>query len=349
MQERFGPRSAYSYEREDQLWEWSCATNLGVMGIAHDVIPECLDFCLEQYQRFKVPVTAEIYNVLEVGMSSAFYYVDCIDPYALFYGISDVNMTDDWCEHAYEVRDSRYYYEVDPEHIETFVHAPRQGEEAFNNFMSHPGLEAAGAIGHGIVDVMNGEWGVGEDRYTRTNLTALEALKDLCRVNGKVDMVRMAAYYDLAAWASLTWIAGPLSAVFRAERHDVFAVTLRYGEAILVDGCVISPEDYRRANRPPESCSRCGVSAWCVELIAEMGGTRYICEHCSSQGMPAMGFATCGTKRCMLSQCPHHPYHGYGPNGHAMAYRNHGQLMHMAKGESVTRIGGEQKRGLLQG
>lgn len=316
------------------------------MGIGYDSIPECLDFCLGQYERFKIPVIKEIEEVIEVGIASTLIYVDGVDPYALFNGVSDVDMTDEWSRYTYEVSDYNRYYEVSPENLETFLHIPGQSEESFNSILSQPGLKAHAWVGVEISAVLDGDWGMGETCMDRISVPAREALWDLCRKNGKVNEEMCRAYFELASWAALAWIVGPPSRVFRAQHHDVFAIAMSCGEAILVDGSVISPLDYRKHNRPPESCYRCGISAWCVELTSELGGTKYICEHCLSEGMPLMGYATCGSKRCMLNQCPHHPYHHLGAAGLGVTRRNHGQLGSVARGETVTRIGGSQKQAL---
>jgi len=309
------------------------------MNIGYDSVPEeCFHFCLEQYQRFNIPMPEEIHEVIHIGGHATFSYVDYINPYALFYGTSDVNMTEEWSEYTYEIYDEYYKktFEASPEGLETFRADLQQGEEVFIDILGKPGLEALpGGIGGEISDVINGGYYSDESCFDRCEPKTKEYLKALCSANGVIDHNRIEAYFNLAAWASYAWIIGPLSRRFRMDRHHVFAEVLQYGEAILSDGCVIPPANYRRLVRPPLSCHECGVTTWCIELVVVDGGTRYICEHCASEGMPPLGLATCGSRHCLLSNCQHHPMCGLGFQA---ASRKYGQLSNATKGLSDIRL-----------
>jgi hypothetical protein len=141
---RLGPLPPYEYtEKPDFLTDWITTTGEGVMGFQFgDVPPDCLDFCLSQYRRFNVPAPDFLNEIVTSGACAAYYYLDCIDPYCMFAGISDVNITDDWSAYAYEIVDGGKVHEVDPTSLETFVYVPGQGEEIFSNLMAHPGLDA---------------------------------------------------------------------------------------------------------------------------------------------------------------------------------------------------------------
>lgn len=352
--EYFGPQSSWDYDgRTDQLFEWAVNCGEGVMRLTEygPAVEECYDFCLEQYERFKIPVIPEIREAIVEGMKSSFLYVDYIDPYALFWGIGDVEITDDWSQFAYEIKDGRKYVEVDPESIETYVFLPGRGEESFEEMMSKPGLQAIpGNIGFGAKDVLDGEWYGDESAISRVSAECRRALEDLCRrSDGVVDYTAVHAYFELSAWASMAWIVGPLSRHHRVDLSDVYAVALRYGECIMVDGSVIAPTDYRRLERPPKSCHKCGISSWCTELVMTFGAVRYLCENCLSAGMPPTGRATCGSKLCMLVRCPHHPHHGMGAAGLSRAYRDHGQLVAKRSRGADMDLLSEGSRKLLQG
>lgn len=306
-----------------------------------DVPAECFDFCMSQYERFNVNVPKILHSVVEAGASAAFYYMDCVDPYVLFSGISDVDMTDDWAMHAYEVVDDRgRTHEVDPESVETFVFRPGQDDEVFQKVMSYPGLKALPVgLGESIADVIHGEYG--SDCCYTLSTEADEVLRGICTAaDGKFNREMHDAYFELAAWATCAWLIGPAGRDFRYNHHDIFCAVMDHGEAILYDGSVLAPKHYRKLIRAPKSCSKCGIPAWCVELVSSGVTTRHLCESCYSEGMPPSSLATCGSKRCLLPACPHHPYHSLGSAGIQYTRKDHGQLGASARGESVLRIKG---------
>ena len=311
------------------------------MGFEFGDIPEdCFSFCLSQYERFNVYMPKELSEIINSGASATFYCLDCVDPYLLLSGVSDVSSTDEWSVYAYEIIERDRVYEIDPTHIETFRHIPGQDEETFNFVMSHPGLDALPAyVGTNIREIMDGEYG--SDCFYSVSTDADALLKSVCsRADGSVNLEMRSAYFELAAWAAYAWIVGPLGRPYRHRHHDIFNIAMDYGEAILVDGSVLCPEDYRKLARPPRSCVMCGLPAWCVEMISSASGTRYLCEHCLSEGMPPSAMSTCGSKRCLLTACHYHPYHHLGSAGLSYARRDHGQLGAAAKGDSVLRIKG---------
>lgn len=339
---RLGPIPTFEYEdKEDQLHDWVANSNQGVMGFTFgDVPPECFAFCMSQYHRFNVPVTDLISEIIIAGSCAAFYYLDCVDPYAIFCGLTDVEMTDDWANHAYEVIDGRVAYEVEPTSVETFIHIPYQDELIFNDIMSKPGLRALPRmLGECISDVLDGEYG-SDCYYTLTSQASAE-LRRLCTMSdGSINKEMERAYFELASWATVAWLCGPLGRNFRYGHHDIFNVATDNGEAILVDGSVLGPKYYRKLSRPPRSCLVCGLPAWCVEMIGTSTGSRYMCEHCLSEGMPPSALSTCGSKRCLLTACHHHPYHHLGTAGIHYARKDFGQLGASARGESALRIRG---------
>lgn len=343
MSKRFGPKSFEDYySKEDQLHDWAMNCGYGMMGITMDAIPaDCVDFCLSQYERYNVPIPRCIYSIIEQGAWVSLFHADVGDPYCLFHGVSDVNYTYDWVNHAFEVlEEGNKIWEPEPNSIETFTYIPGQAEETFNYITSHPGLDAlpnmigdylSGAI-RGISDFCwyNQE----EPVWTQLHGEEILELRSMCiGSDGNFDERRFLAYFDLAAWAAFAWIAGPLSSAFRMRHHEIMSVAMSYGECLFADGVVIAPSNYQKLSRPPQSCYKCGIAGWCVEIVLAEDYEGYICEHCSSIGMPRppSSLANCGSKMCMYSECPHNPYHGFGAAGIHRAHAQYGQLGAMVR------------------
>lgn len=340
---RFGPLSEWQFEdKQDQLWEWINSGCNGLMGFTK-LPEECFTFCLEQYARFGIPVPPELYNVVEAAASVPFFYTDVIDPYALLHGASDVNFTLDWGNYTFEVKDeyTGRYFEASPEFFESFVYDPRQCEENFINILSKPGIESTGCA-YELEEMLFGQE-YGDCCLTNLDTSDRNFLFEYCRIDGVVNNDRVEAFCKLAAWAAYAWLIGPPGACYRSQM-DIFYVAATYGECILLDGCVIAPDRYRKLERAPLSCHKCGIASWCIEMCLIDGGTRYVCEHCLSEGMPKTKMATCGSKRCMQTICPHHPYYHLGASGIRTYTREHGQLRAAADGNATTRISATQNR-----
>lgn len=351
----FGPKSLEDYySKEDQLWDWACNYGQGIMGLAPDVVPEeCVDFCLSQFARFNIPLPSCIIDVIIRGAGVTMYHVDVEDPYALLSGVSDVNAVWDWCHNAYEVWDGPHNgYEPDPQFLETFAYAPGQAEVVFDHTLSHPALDALpNMIGDYLSGMIRGVSDyssyIEEPVWKSLNEDHILELRSMCLTpEGTFNETKFLAYFDLAAWAAFAWIAGPPSRAFRMYHHEIMSVAIKYGECILADGLVIAPTHYKKLSRPPQSCYRCGVAGWCVEIVLTMGNASYMCEHCLTEGMPKPKNSplNCGSKMCMFTECPHNPYHGMGAGGINRSRAEHGQLGAMARGESCLRTEGDIKR-----
>lgn len=342
------------YNKEDQLYDWACATECGVMGMGYDNIPtDCINFIMSQYERFKIPLPSCIDQVMDIAATWMFTLIDQIDPYMLFWGLSDVNLTGDWCECAFEVHAvGEPVREVDPEWVETFIVDLAQGERLFYEYLSKPGLQAL-PVGEQIREMLDGD--CGDSIYESFNKQASAELEKFCLVKNaagedEVDTQRFRAYFELAAWATFVWIAGPPSRQFRSMRHEIFSACFSYGECILAEGVVIPPTHYVKLPRAPRSCYKCGINSWCVELTQdEAGGARRICEHCLNHDMPKFNGATCGTKFCRRVECQHNPYNG-SSTGLRDVYKG-GQLFNVAGGKSplATMGAGQAAQALLPG
>jgi hypothetical protein len=345
MSGKYGPKVYEDYYfKEDQLHEWTSQAQQGIMGICADCVPEeCYQFCYSQYVRFNIPLPHCIDEIINSASMATFHHVDIVDPYCLLSGTSDVNTTSDWCYHAYEALDTwdNEVKELNPESIETFVAVPGQAEAVFEDIMSHPGLEA---LPNMVGEYLDGSIrGISDYAYyqehplwTYLEPDALLELRGMCiDKDGTFNETRLLAYFRLAAWATFAWIAGPPSRQFRLRHHEIMSAAMQHGECILVDGMTIAPTHYRKLARPPQSCYKCGVAGWCVEMVSTRDFTSYLCEHCSSEGMPKLSksLATCGSKMCMYAECPHNPYHHLGGVGIHRARADYGQLGAMAQGE----------------
>jgi len=342
-------KSVHDYhDRQDQIYDWVSNGGEGLMGLHLTSVPDAaIDFAVSQYARFNVPVNGELIEVISSSISKAFFLVDYWNPYTLLHGISDVNCTNDWADHTYEVYNGNEFNghssEADPEVLETFTYVPGQAEEFFNYCLSHPGIDGMPyGVGHDLRGVL-----FEHDQEIWEDLSP-EAEKELYRVcsvenaEGKivVDRNRLDAYIELAAWAGFLWIAGPLGRAFRMSHHEIMDCAATYGECILSSGCIIPPTHYRRIPRPPRSCYRCGVQTWCVEPTQVDESSCFICEHCLYGTLPNFGGANCGTKFCKFSVCPNHPLHHMGQAGVTESLRTSGQLMAVARGDAFTKLHG---------
>lgn len=339
--QRHGPEPEWMENRGEWLHNWISEGGSGMLGLYwHDVPDMCLDFIMCQMTRFNIPFNKDILDVLRVGAYASFSWCDIQDPYCLFWGVSDVNLTDDWSQNTYELHDlwgHQVSKEADPEYLETFVYVPGQCEAVFEEHLAKPGLLALpNCAGHGISDLLCGEYN-GEECWDGIDSTAHNALVALCtNPDGSVDKRRMMAYFELAAWAGFLWLAGPYGREFRREHNLIMDTAIQFGESILLEGSIITPENYRKYPRPPQSCYRCGVPAWCVELTQDMGTTRYVCMACTHAGLPPLSAMHCGSTYCKYSSCPHNPFHTHGQAGIYAAARHNGQLLGMARGGQAS-------------
>lgn len=354
-------KKAEDYEdKERQLDEWMYNTGDGILGgwCFEEIPVECVQFCIDQFARFKIPFTPEMESIIHVGGARAFYLLDVYDPYAMFFGISDVNVTDDWANVTYKIFDIRggstSSHEPNPHEVESFVFMPGQAEETFRNLIARPGIDALNDT-HGHGDLLreilfDPDWH--PHPLTMIKAEARAALEFHCQVpteDGtiKINDTRMNAYFELAAWASYVWLIGPHSRSYRCYHHEIIGTAVTDGECILSSGMIISPKYYTKIDRPPLSCHKCGVQTWCVEHTQIMTHSAYICEACLNFDMPLSRFSNCGTKFCHFSICPNHPNYAYGMEGRYMTYRQQGQLIAMARNEMVTQVMGAPDKKLL--
>lgn len=307
---------------------------------------EARDFTKSQYERFNIPVPFGYEFLYEYGVALVHTYLNYMDPYALYWELSDVELTSDWEKYTYEfVQDTvvdRGPVELDPEKLETFRFVPGQAEKFFEEYISKPGfgslpqfLTASIADFHEdfVNDTVSADWFSADDMGSEM----WRKVEGLCTENGEINHIKVKAYFDLSLWAGALWWFGPLSREFRISFSDLQETAIMEGEAIVYEGEVLGPKYYRKVLRPPQSCHRCGLDAWCVEdTIDDSSIARLICEGCLSKDMPRYDGATCGSKFCKYFSCPYNSWY-QNPTGHMGAMRNTGQLAAKAREAAQVR------------
>jgi len=341
-----GPAHDYMDSHADQIYDWVESDGQGIFSFCFGDIPDgCISFILSQFERFGIPCPAEITDVIVAAASSTFFFIDTVEPYSLFYGTSDVNITGDWAKYTFEINDpyvSGSGKEADPENTETFLMDPNQSQEVFDHCLARPGLDSLPFnIGDGIRAIMRGDY-YQEDVFDAMAGDCELYLDDLCATpDGGVDDNKKWAYCELSAWAAFLWAAGPLGRQWRFDNNVIYEACLTHGSCILTENSVIPPEHFKIIERPPKSCYQCGTSAWCVELTQDGEVTRHICEHCLNGDLPNWGgIANCGSRYCRYATCQYHPFFGQ-ENAMYQAHRHSGQLNGMAKSGWCGTILGE--------
>lgn len=326
--------------KEYQFEEAVNNSGVGVMGLNEGVPYECMNFVRSQFERFRVPVTERVWGLIENGAQYGLCFIDYDMPYALYWGLSDVEMTDDWRNYSFHLFDSKdsIGYEANPEYLETFTYVPGQSDRVFQHIMANPSLKDIPEFGEELYDRL--------DEYLAWSCPELvsEYLPAVEEMFGEESAAENArAYFEMAAWAAIAWICGPYSREYRKDANLIFDVCEKYGEAILYEGQVIAPANYRRVNRAPESCHRCGINSWCTESTLEGDTVVLICEACQNGSLPRLTELSCGTKvSCKYTGCPHHPLHYRGAGAFREAMNKHGQLNAVARGEAPLGIKGRE-------
>lgn len=316
-------------------------------------VPEpCMNFVADQLMRFGFPLSDRLCNVLVVAAECAITYCGGRDPYVMFTrGLSDIDLTDEWQTHAYQVQKEIaggriIYREPKPGDAESYRLNIPQGMMVFQNFMKSPFLGYAEAIqGKGIGDWFiddNGNqnmrwrkdphplhdiaWELQDLVLQRTDdmepeigAEAYEELRDVCRRAQPggipiVDIRRMEMYFEMAAWASFVWLMSPHSVGWRCYHNRLVSAVHEEGEALLVGYTIFGRGEYKKTQRPVESCFHCHIQSWCLSDKLEAQSLVKICEHCCTDGMPLIPPSNCGTRICRMPQCRHHPMHSFDPN-----------------------------------
>lgn len=348
---RIGPERK-PFEQQLSLADWCNETGNGVIGYQSpaDLPEEMFDFIDSQFKRFGIPVIPDgklFRDITGWGAFAAYYYVDSINPYALLTsGISDVDWSDLGHTHAIDVINTwkNTRKEADPDLLEIFTPVEGQSENFFNHAMAHPGLDALPYnMGEEIKWILFDYYGGPEDCC---DSTALAALQELCVIDGVFERKRYHAYFELAAWAAMLFMAGPPGRDWRVANHDVFWLCHTEGMAILYDLSFIPREYYEIYEREPQSCCVCGLNSYCVELVFIEGVNRFMCEKHLNGDLPLYNGATCGTKVCKFVNCHHHPAHGQY-NAQTNVLRATGQIFKMGGNKEAPALAGSAGQKLI--
>ena len=160
------------YNKEMSLYDWVSGSGFGLSGISRpqELPKEMYQFMVDQYARFNVPVPTK--NILLEAAWSTFFTVDYCDPYALLMGLSDVEVTEEWAHHTYDiVMGDGQIQEADPELLETYRLVPGQDRVMFEKIMSNPGLQyiELGTVGDLIEESLSGAMYSDDDAYMRVD------------------------------------------------------------------------------------------------------------------------------------------------------------------------------------
>lgn len=310
-----------------------------------DVPVDCYNFVKSQYGRFNIRLFDGIDEVIKASSNIVLYVVNHVSPYHLFFGGSDVSCTSDWSSHTYFL----YNAELNPEEIETFEYVGGIAQEAFVHCMSNPGLsKLPDGIGDEIKFYMD-EWQEHTDAPIENSLS-VEAMRELERnsvdSNGNFHPKIFDNYFKCAAWAVYTWLMSPEGQRWLCTHNDALSTAYEYGECILHHGYVYPPSAYKKIARPPKSCVKCGITAWCAEESLEDGVITYICEGCTNGDLPPMAPYMCGTKMCRFTECHHHPFYSEGGTSINYMQKYYGQLS-AGRRNAIQNLPPEKRTALL--
>lgn len=328
------------------LYEWNNHSGQGYMDLEGKPSDSTVLFVLSQFERFNVPVFPLLNELIDHCYSKVVEVIDFWEPYALFWGLTDIVATEDWRFSVYTVGGD----ETNPEYLETFKLEPGQGMKAFNELMGMPGLSPVPyGLGDFIEDQLFCDGDVDTESFWHFLSDELRCeIFEVC--NDDLDLVKN--YFKLGAWASFMWFLSPEAQPFLYSYNQIMSATMQYGESILYEGYPYTPENYRREDRAIHSCSRCGVQSWCVESVLEVEGTVSVCEGCLNGELDTGLPYVCGTKFCKWQACPNHPNHMADQGSMNGAQRRYGQLNAMARGNDFVKqqmlADAEERRRLIK-
>ena len=257
-------------EKQPCMYDWE-----GIFSEQTNIPQEMMTFIEEQHKRFNVALPPE--EVIRYTIEYTYTALTRWDPYSWFSGITDVECTQSWMDHTYEIMNlDGEKVEVDPEELETFRIFPGRDLTSFNDAITNPGLgNLPCGIGSLIDEFLDGECTSGESVMGCLSPHAAYTLREMSHNNP--DTVK--AHVHLIAWSAACWMIGPMGKEYRRDICHIFDTCYEYGECIVFQGYVYSPNEYKVVNRAPRSCVICGLDSWCVEMVHLDGMTRYICEH----------------------------------------------------------------------
>ena len=330
----------------DYLGGWCAEGAMRIRG--WDPPDEAVQFILSQFERFRVQFPPELTGLINSCWQTLMYYLNHYDPYCMFSGLSEVQVTEDWQKFSYCLTPPHgFSTEIPAGRIETYKLYPGDDVLIFNDLMGKPGLGALPNVG--ILEEMFYE-GSYFDIWDSLDEEYHEILNNLCStmVNGNCVVVdkRKEAYAELGVWAALMFLISPDQRDLRRQLFPIIDCCYEGGECIIYENEIYDGTYYNKQARNPLSCSECGIVSWCVDL-AQLGNiSRYICEYClnGEDGIQKRPYA-CGLKMCPVVRCPNHPQHGDGASGLGY-YKTHGQLNSMTQ-ENTMAIASKKAKAIL--
>lgn len=309
------------YDERYTLYDWTSEGNRGIIGYqCMEQLPDdMIEFCYEQFKRFGIEMPRAWDDVVRAGAWATFMYVDVDYPYALM-ELSNIKISDIQYLYSIDIVDPKipgWAEEAKADQLEIFEPNIGHDEDFFNAAYMSPGLRNIPGYRDGErVEEILYDYGMVDlvPDHIKTEL--------LKRTGGENDTFR--AYFELAAWASLLWMSGPLGRRWRVEQHDAFWLCETQGLAVLYEMNFLLNTHYKILKRAPKTCCICGLDSYCVDMVFLEGSHRFICEkHFNPEVVHRM--ANCGTRFCKYVECFNHPMYGQdGGLRHVM--RNGGLL-----------------------
>ena len=269
-------------------------------GVSRTVNEDCFYYMMDQFKRFGIyPIPQN--DLLSWCWSTALYYIDTYDPYILFDGLTDVVRTNEGYYYQYSLFDdeTQRWSDVNAEYIETFKLWP-DGAKNWHIMNDHPGLTKhfMGLYDYFIehfdfIEFESNNQYYDEERALITKYGP--KTRDLCH---------------LGIWATIMWMCSQFEAAvaWRNKFHPIFNFCYEEGACVVVDGNHFAgPTHFKRHERAANSCSKCGVVDWCVEIVDQHESVNFLCEHCVSGG-ERFPSRICGRRMCEQLECPNHPF-----------------------------------------
>ena len=118
---------------------------LGSIYTSDDLPKELFEFIESQFKRFNVPLPP--FDLIRDGAWEATVAVNNWEPYAFFYGHTDVVLSEEWQTCTFEILDDdNKPVELDPENLETYKLIPNNDQRFFDYVMANPGLNNMSTI-----------------------------------------------------------------------------------------------------------------------------------------------------------------------------------------------------------
>ena len=270
-------------------------------GVGRESNEACFIYMMEQFQRFGIrPIPQD--DLLSYCWTTALYYIDTYDPYLMFDGLTDVIKTKEayYYQYSYFNEDEDRWYDVKGDYIETFRYWA-DGSKNWHYVNTQPGLKKHFPA---LYDYF-------EEHFVFLNADQFDAEfyaeeRALIKKYGPTttDLIH------LGIWAAVMWMCAPMaeSVEWREHYHPIYNFCYQDGACLVLEGMhFVGPSHYKRHERPVNSCAKCGIQDWCVEIVDMKTSVELLCEHCVSGG-ERFPSRVCGRRMCETTSCQNHPF-----------------------------------------